>query len=131
MAMKHNFHAALLILAGSVMTMHYSSIISHFPGCPTIVAEGHAETGKSTAMSVALSITGKTFQFSETLPDLIKLLSYVTCIIMLASIIKVPRVQFMKGAQIPSLWSDHLCPPYRTALMIHPITLPKVAVSAI
>ena len=56
---SHNFSAALPVLAGSIMSMHYTSIVHHSLGCPTIVTEGLSETGKSTAKAIALSITGE------------------------------------------------------------------------
>lgn len=57
--MKHNFHSAMLVLAGGVMCLHYSTITRVYKGCPTILATGPAETGKSTAVAAALSIAGK------------------------------------------------------------------------
>lgn len=42
------------------MSLHYSSIT----GCPTITAKGASQTGKSTAMKVALSIMGKIISYT-------------------------------------------------------------------
>ena len=56
--MKHNFIASTLMVAGAVMTLHYSSLVQHSTGCPTIVAVGPSQSGKSTALRVALSIVG-------------------------------------------------------------------------
>ena len=59
--MKHNFIPAILIIASGVMALHYSTIIQS-SGCPIPVANGPSQTGKSTAMTVALSIMGKLVQ---------------------------------------------------------------------
>ena len=61
--MKHNFIPAILMVAGGVMALHYSTIIQS-NGCPTIIANGPSQTGKSTAMNVALSVMGTLLQFS-------------------------------------------------------------------
>ena len=58
LSMKHNYISALLVLAGGVMALHYSTITTLFAGCPVVVALGPAETGKTTALKAALSITG-------------------------------------------------------------------------
>ena len=55
--MKHNFSSSLLVVAGGIVALHYSSIIQ-LSGCPTIVAFGPSETGKTTAIRVALAISG-------------------------------------------------------------------------
>lgn len=60
--MKHNFIPSILVVAGGVMSLHYSTIIRS-NGCPTIIANGPSQTGKSTAMNVALSIMGTFMQF--------------------------------------------------------------------
>ena len=57
--MQHNFYASLLMMAGCIMSLHYKSIVNRFNGCPSIVAEGPSETGKSTALKVALTLTGE------------------------------------------------------------------------
>lgn len=56
--MKHNFHSSLLVLAGTLMTLHYRTMQS-FEGCPVVVALGEAETGKSTSVLTAMSMLGK------------------------------------------------------------------------
>ena len=56
--MKHNFVPSILMVAGAVMTLHYSSLVRQPTGCPTIVAVGPSQSGKSTALRVALSIVG-------------------------------------------------------------------------
>ena len=56
--LKHNYISSLLVVAGGVMSLHYSTLTSTYPGCPTTVAIGPAETGKTTAIKAALAITG-------------------------------------------------------------------------
>ena len=46
------------MVAGGVMSLHYSAIVQ-FNGCPIILANGPAQTGKTTAIRVALSLIGK------------------------------------------------------------------------
>ena len=55
--LKHNFILGILMVAGGVMALHYSTIIQ-CSGCPTVIANGVSQTGKSTALAVALSIMG-------------------------------------------------------------------------
>ena len=57
-ATKHNFVSSLLVVAGGIMSLHYSTITNQFGGCPIVVARGPAETGKSTALRSAFSILG-------------------------------------------------------------------------
>ena len=57
-AMKHNFIPSLVVIAGSVMALHYSAVIRVNSGCPAVIAAGPAETGKSTAIKSGLSLTG-------------------------------------------------------------------------
>ena len=56
--MKHNFVPSILIIAGGVMALHYQQVIKVNSGCPTILAMGPSETGKSTSIKCALSLTG-------------------------------------------------------------------------
>lgn len=56
--LKHNFVSGLLVMAGCVMSLHYSAIIKLNSGCPMMVATGKSETGKSTAIKTAMSLTG-------------------------------------------------------------------------
>lgn len=56
--MKHNFNSAMLVLAGGIMTVHFQTVAKLFKGSPTILAVGPPETGKSTAVAVALGIAG-------------------------------------------------------------------------
>lgn len=56
--MRHNFLSSLLIVAGGVMSLHYCTITKEHGGCPIVIAVGPSETGKTTALTAALSITG-------------------------------------------------------------------------
>ena len=51
---KHNFNSAVLTLAGSVMSLHYNTIITMYGGFPIALAIGPTETGKSTAIKAGL-----------------------------------------------------------------------------
>ena len=51
----HNFIPALLIVASIVIAMHYCTLGS----CPVTIAYGPCQTGKSTAILIALSLIGK------------------------------------------------------------------------
>lgn len=55
---KHNALSSLLTVAGSVMAFHYEQVRSTWSGCPVTVAFGPPETGKSTAIVMALSLMG-------------------------------------------------------------------------
>ena len=55
---KHNFLPALTMVAGVIMTFHYTTIKDMFGGCPISVAVDDSETGKSTALKAALSLFG-------------------------------------------------------------------------
>lgn len=57
--MKHNFYSYLLIVAGGgVIELHYATLQKK-GGCPVVIAYGPSETGKSTSISVVLSMLGK------------------------------------------------------------------------
>ncbi len=56
--LKHNFFPGLTVMAGAIMVMHYPPILEQFSGCPCISACGPSQTGKSTAVSASLAITG-------------------------------------------------------------------------
>lgn len=56
--MKHNFLSSLLVVAGGVMSLHYSTITKEYGGCPIVIAVGPSETGKTTALTAALSLSG-------------------------------------------------------------------------
>lgn len=56
--MKHNFYPAMVLLAGAVVSFHYS-VIAKTTGCPVVIAEGQSQTGKSTALQVALGLFGE------------------------------------------------------------------------
>ena len=68
--MKHNFFSSLLTIAGSLMTFHYASMQS-LGGCPTVVAIGEAETGKSTSLLTAMSVLGRVFISYQSVTDII------------------------------------------------------------
>ena len=53
---EHKFIPSILVMAGSVVTLHYCSLILQPTGFPTIVAYGPSQTGKSTPQKTALSI---------------------------------------------------------------------------
>ena len=55
--MQHNFFPAILMAGGSIMALHYSTILQS-GGCPIVIAQGSCETGKSTALRVGLSMFG-------------------------------------------------------------------------
>ena len=40
------------------MSLRYSSITEEHGGCPVVIAVGPSETGKTTALTAALSLTG-------------------------------------------------------------------------
>ena len=56
--LKHNFINGLLVMAGSVMALHYTDVIKVNSGCPLVIASGPSETGKTTAITSGLSVTG-------------------------------------------------------------------------
>lgn len=56
--LKHNFVSGLLVMAGCIMSLHYSAVIKLNSGCPMIMATGKSETGKSTAIKTAMAFTG-------------------------------------------------------------------------
>lgn len=58
--MRHNFIASILMIGGAVMSLHYRTILeSTSYGCPTIIAQGPCQTGKSTSIAIALSLFGR------------------------------------------------------------------------
>lgn len=56
--LKHNFFSGLTVLAGTVMAVHYKCVLENFSGCPSIIACGPSQTGKSTAVTASLAIIG-------------------------------------------------------------------------
>ena len=56
--MRHNFFSSVLVVAGAIMSMHYTTIL-RYGGCPTTIAVGESETGKSTSIRIGLSLMGK------------------------------------------------------------------------
>lgn len=62
-ALKHNFFSALTIMAGGILALNYTTVTRQYSGCPVVIALGPSETGKSTVIKAALSITGKQLQY--------------------------------------------------------------------
>lgn len=60
--MQHNFFPSVLVIAGAVMSMHYTTLLE-CGGCPTVVATGQSETGKSTSIRVGMSLMGMLFSW--------------------------------------------------------------------
>ena len=58
--MHHNFFPAILMAGGALMSLHYSAVVQG-GGCPIVIAHGLAETGKSTAIRVGLSLFGELY----------------------------------------------------------------------
>ena len=56
--LKHNFTSGLSLIGGTMMALHYRSVVRVNSGCPMMIAAGQSETGKSTAIKSALSLTG-------------------------------------------------------------------------
>lgn len=57
-AMQHNFMPAMIFIAGAVLSLHYTTISKKPTGCPIVIAEGMSQTGKSTALLIALGLLG-------------------------------------------------------------------------
>ncbi len=57
-AVNNNFVAAFMLLASGGLAMHYETILSVYGMCPTPVAVGPKNTGKSTAAKCALALLG-------------------------------------------------------------------------
>ena len=57
-AVGNNFLAAFTILGAGAMGLHYEQIISTYGMCPTPVAIGPKNTGKSTASKTLLALLG-------------------------------------------------------------------------
>ena len=57
-ALKHNFISSLLVIAGGVMVLHYKTLTKLYAGCQIVACLGPSETGKTTAIKAALSLTG-------------------------------------------------------------------------
>lgn len=55
---EHNFPAALCVLGGYVVTVHYESLISQYGCVPATIAYGDVQCGKSKATRAALSTVG-------------------------------------------------------------------------
>ena len=57
-AVDNNFIVAFFVIASAAMGMHYEAIINTYGMCPTAVAIGPKNTGKSTAARTALALLG-------------------------------------------------------------------------
>ena len=56
--MRHNFFPALLALGAGVMALHYSKIVRKRGHCHVPVLYGYSQTGKTTALQLALALFG-------------------------------------------------------------------------
>ena len=58
--MQHNFFPSLFMCVGGILALHSVAVTKSrgCVGCPVVVAEGPSQTGKSTSLSVALSLLG-------------------------------------------------------------------------
>ena len=56
--LKHNFLSGLLMLGGALMYCHYNVVAEKLGGCPIVIGISPSETGKSTAIAVALRLYG-------------------------------------------------------------------------
>ena len=54
----HNFPAAMFVLGGYVLAVHYESLISEYGSIPATIAYGQVQCGKSKATKAALSTVG-------------------------------------------------------------------------
>lgn len=69
------FINGLLVIAGGVMAEHYSAIIWVNSGCPLVITIGPSETGTSTAIRSALSLTGNHHSFY-----ILEFYIWITCV---------------------------------------------------
>lgn len=56
--MRHNFHPALLALGSGVMALHYAQLIHKRGHCHVPILYGMSQTGKTTALQLALALFG-------------------------------------------------------------------------
>lgn len=56
--MRHNFLSSLLVVGGSIMGCHFRRVVDLFGGFSILMAFGPTETGKSTSLRAALSLSG-------------------------------------------------------------------------
>lgn len=54
----HNFAAAVFVLGGFVLEVHYESLINQYGCVPATIAYGNVQCGKSKATKAALSTVG-------------------------------------------------------------------------
>lgn len=55
---KQNALSGILTVAGALMAFYYEKVVALWSGCPVVVACGPPETGKSTAIVMALAMMG-------------------------------------------------------------------------
>ena len=63
--LNHNCLPGLLVVAGTLMSFHYRTVIEKHMGCPIVVASGSSGTGKTTSIKAALSLFGRSTMFSK------------------------------------------------------------------
>lgn len=73
--MQHNFMPAITFIASAVLSLHYVALSKKPTGCPIVVAEGMSQTGKSTALLVALGLLGITISYATLLLMLIRFIT--------------------------------------------------------
>ena len=56
--MQHNFHPAILTLGAAVMVLHYTQLLRKRGHCHVTVLFGNSQTGKTSALLIALSLFG-------------------------------------------------------------------------
>ena len=57
--MGSNFVAALLVLGGMGLALHYEELVAIYDGFPSIIAYGLPVSGKSLAVQIAMSLIGE------------------------------------------------------------------------
>lgn len=57
--MNENFPAALLLVGGTGLALHYEKLSSLYDGVPLVMAYGLPVSGKSLSVQIAMSIIGK------------------------------------------------------------------------
>ena len=57
-SMKHNFLPCVTTIGGTVMALHFETFIENLKSCPILLAYGQSGSGKTTALSCALSLLG-------------------------------------------------------------------------
>ena len=109
--MQHNFIPALILIAGAVVALHYITI-SKTTGCPIVIAEGMSQTGKSTALLIALGLIGMPY----------RLISYFVNLIMMQVS---QEMLFMRSSLTVFYCKEHQCLLYHSVLMIRMKNRPR------